>query len=179
MGPFTFVERVRSFFNMNYLEHIKNKEVEVVKVTVPSGFVFEFRKPGVFGTLFGIGGLPQTASSGAVDEWVKQGVLKLGEGEGELPPDAVKNLNTGMAIVDRVLYLSHKPKLVSHPTTNENELYTGDVAEEDLTFLFKWVAAGGDLSAMLSTFPQGREPDALASASRKKQRAEAQSASGN
>lgn len=153
-----------------YLAHIKNKEVEIVSVTVPSGFVFKFRKPGVFGTLFGIGGLPQTATTGAVNEWVEQGVLKVGDAEGELSEDTIKKLNVGMAIVDRVIYLSHEPKLVSGIAKNEGELSTDDVDELDLAFLFKWVSGGGDLSSMLGTFPNGSQPNSMAGIGRKKQR---------
>ena len=174
MGPFTFVERVRSLFNMNaYLEHIKNKEVEVVEVVVPSGFVFQFRKPGVFGTLFGIGGLPQTGASEAVKQWIEDGILTVGEEQGQLQPAVAKQLDVGMAIVDRVLHLSYKPKLVTGKAQNDNELSTDDVAEEDLTFLFQWVAAGGDKGAMLSTFPDEPQQRSLASAHRKKHRAAA------
>jgi hypothetical protein len=157
-----------------YLEYIKNKEVELVDITAPSGFVFKFRKPGIFGTLFGIGNLPQTATAGAVDEWVQQGVLKIGDGAGEISEDVAKQLNMGMAIVDRVIHLSHTPKLVSGPAKNDNELSTDDVDEADLTFLFKWVAAGGEMGAMLSNFPKGTKTNALASASRAKQRNKAE-----
>ncbi len=163
----------------SYKQHIQNKESTIVEVTVPSGFVFQFRKPGVFGTLFGIGGLPQTAASEAVDKWVEQGILEVGEGEGALSPAAVKNLNMGMAVVDRVIQLSHKPKLVSGTAQNEDELSVSDVDEADLAYLFKWVAQGGDLSAMLATFPVRPDTDALASASRPKQRHKAKQAGGH
>lgn len=163
----------------SYKQHIQARAPEIVEVRVPSGFVFQFKKPGVFGTLFGIGTLPQTASSGAVDEWVKQGILKVGEQEGEISVDTAKYLNVGMAVVDRVLHLSYKPKLVSGPAKNEDELSTDDVDEEDLTYLFKWVSSGGDLSATLDTFPNGSKPNPLASASRKKQRHSSKRAGAN
>lgn len=158
----------------SYLAHIKEKDAQIVDVTVPSGFVFQFRKPGVYGSLFGIGGLPQNVTSGVVAEWVKEGVLEVGDGEGALSPDAAKQLNMGMAVVDRVLHLSHRPKLVSGIAQNDNELSTDDMDEEDLSFLFRWVASGGHTSQALETFPDGPKSNALASAHREKQRKESE-----
>lgn len=151
-----------------YLDHIKGQKVEIVDVLAPSGFTFKFEKPSKFSMLFGAGQLPLAATNGAVQKWQEEGVGA--EGEEGVPENQVQLIKAALSIRDKVLRLSHTPKLVVGLAQNDNELSTDDVADEDLDYLFKWVAAGGEVSAMLGTFPGGSQPSVMASASRQKQR---------
>lgn len=152
-----------------YRAQNKDREAVIVDVTVPSGFVFKFRKPGVFGTMFGVGTLPQAASSGAVDAWIKQGLIK----PNELAADQQKQIDLAMRTIGRVIELSYEPKLVSGLAQNDNELSTDDVAEPDLAFLFQWIASGGTASSPLATFPARSGTNAVARTGRPKRRAKA------
>jgi hypothetical protein len=152
-----------------YRNHIQaqSKEVELVDVTVPSGFTFKFEKPSKFSMLFAAGQLPLSATNKAVEGWREDGII---EDEGEGVADQTQMIKAAFMIRDKVLRLSHTPKLVAGTAANDNELSTDDIADEDLDYLFKWVAAGGETSAMLGTFPGRSQPNTLASASRKGKR---------
>lgn len=150
-------------------QHVKNMEQTVVSVTAPSGFVYKFLKPSKFATLFQLGQLPQAAASKAVERWIAAGVIK----EGDAQPEAIKDLNMVDQILDRLLHLSFEPKIVLSDPKNDNEVTTDLVPPDDLEYLFTWVAAGGEVSGMLSTFPRQTNGSALVSHSRKKQRAAA------
>lgn len=138
---------------------LADKPAEIVDVTVPSGFTFKFEKPSKFGMLFRYGKLPQTAASGAVQSWIDQGILK----PGEIPEDQAKQIDEGIKLRDRVLELSREPKLVVGEALNDNEMSTDLLSDEDATYLFAWVTAGGDMSLMLNNFPERPQPSALAS----------------
>jgi hypothetical protein len=58
-----------------YKQHVAGKELSLVDVTLPSGFVFKFRKPSAFQVLFQAGELPQTLSSAAVERWIEDGII--------------------------------------------------------------------------------------------------------
>lgn len=158
--PVSAVERYRS--------HIESREAEIVDVTVPSGFVFKFKKPSKFSILFQLGSLPASAVNNAVEAWQKEGIAEVGQ---DGSPNKLKMVQTVLNIRDKVLELSHDPKLVVGPAKAENELSTDHVSDTDLEYLFKWVSSGGDASVMLATFPAGSQQGALAGSSRKKQRA--------
>lgn len=140
-----------------------SREAEIVDVTLPSGFVIKMVKPSKFVLLFRYGRMPQTAANGAVKSWIDQGILK----PGEISEDAQKEIEYGMQIRDRVLELSHSPKLVVGDAINDNELSTDFLTDEDATYLFAWVQAGGELSASLGKFPRGRKSNVMASANSK------------
>lgn len=144
------------------------QETPVVDVNLPSGAVFKFRKPSKFAVLFAAGELPQAAASAAVQAWKDSGAMQDMIAEAS-KPDREKMFRLGLAVRDRVLMLSVDPKIVvgvARPGTNE--LSTDEIADDDLAFLFKWVAGGGEASALLATFPGGRKSNAMASASRPK-----------
>ncbi len=151
-----------------YRRQLEDTQIaEIVDVTVPSGFVFKFKKPSKLGMLFGIGNLPQIASSMAVDKWTKEGIVKsLEKGD----QDTIKIAQTMFGIRDRVIALSVEPKLVIGPA-NAGELSTDDVADDDLAYLLNWVMAGGDVSVMLNTFPTRQQSNAVAGTNRKGRRA--------
>jgi hypothetical protein len=157
-----------------YRAQIAQKEAVLVDVTVPSGFVFKFKKPSRYGMLFTMGSLPTSAVSTAVEAWEKEG-LKLGEGSDDLAKVSKmsKVIDTVMNLRDKVIDLSAEPKLVIGPAKNENEISTDDVDDEDLEYLFQWVSAGGDASVMLAMFPKRSRANSLASANRPKQRSAA------
>jgi hypothetical protein len=142
-------------------------KAELVEVTVPSGNVFLFEKPSKFGMLFSAGQLPVTAANAAVESWQKDGLL---DDTTESQTDQLKLVKTVMDLRDKILKLSHTPKLVVGYTERPGELSTDDVTDEDLEYLFKWVSAGGDVSVMLTMFPGGSQPSTLAVASRRKVR---------
>ena len=149
---------------------------EVVDVLAPSGFTYKFEKPSKFKTLFGLGVLPQIAASAAAEKWTEDGLIEPSDSQGG---NSLKLIETGFKLRDRVLELSVEPKWVIGVPQNDNEVSTDEIPDEDLEFFLKWVGSGGELSAKLSTFPDGREPDSLASAHRPKQRNEGEQVSGD
>jgi hypothetical protein len=160
-----------------YRDHIKTKDAapELVDITVPSGFVFKFEKPSKFSMLFAAGQLPLYATNKAAESWKDDGLID----EDSPSSDQTQMIKAAFMIRDKVLRLSHTPKLVVGPASNDGELATEDVSDEDLDYLFKWVAAGGDVSAMLGNFPGRPQPSPLASASRKGKRYPVQQIGGN
>jgi hypothetical protein len=151
--------------------HVAARETQIVDVRCPSDFVYRFKKPSKFGMLFKAGKLPQAAGSIAVEEWAKTGLNIGGDSdETSLTDQQAELIKTAFEVRDRVLELSYDPKFVIGEAQNPNEISTDDVPDDDLAYLYKWVAAGGEMSAMLGTFPQGSQSSPLASASRPKQR---------
>ena len=139
---------------------------EIVEVTVPSGFVFKFAKPSKFGMLFRYGKMPQSAANGAVQSWIDKGLVK----PSDITEDQAKQIDEGMKLRDRVLELSREPKLVVGEALNANEISTDVLTDEDAEYLFAWIAAGGDMSAMTGNFPQRSRSGVVAGTNRKKQR---------
>lgn len=159
MAEMTAAERIRKSIEA------RNERV-IVDVTVPSGDVYQFEKPSKLSMLFGLGELPQFAASEAVGKWTEEGIVKSIE-EGDT--DVIKIAQTAFTIRDKVLALSHSPKLViGKADESKDELSTDVIPDEDLTYLFRWVQAGGDVSLMLGNFPEQPQQHALASSSRKK-----------
>lgn len=153
-----------------YREMMQSRPPEIVIVKVPSGFPFRFQKPNAFGLIFDErAGLPQAAASEAVAAWEEQGVVSSAE-------DAIKDATQIkvekkiLDTVDRVCELSHQPKIVLGEPQNANEIRYTEIAPDDLKYIYQWVAAGGSAAAMAAMFPERRESNALASASRKKRR---------
>jgi hypothetical protein len=116
-----------------YRQIIANRQPEIIEITAPSGFIFKFKKPSKFALLFIDGELPQSA------EAFEENQVQL----------AKKVFN----IRDKVLLLSYEPKIVIGKAAGANEISTDDITDEDLSYLFKWVAAGGDEAAMKSMIP--------------------------
>lgn len=142
---------------------------EIVDVTVPSGFVFKFRKPSAFSMLFTMGELPVAAANAAAEAWREAGVVDpASQASAPLAAPAQKMAEIAFRIRDRVLELSYDPKLVVGAARSARELSTEDLSDVDLEYLFKWVSAGGNASAMLAMFPAGSRKDSLASANRPK-----------
>lgn len=150
-----------------------DRKAEIVDVTVPSGFVFKMEKPSKFGMLFGLGKLPQFAASGAVEKWTEAEIIKgLETGDS----DTTELAKAAFLTRDKVVKLSHSPKIVLGDADYENDELSasnGDISDEDLTYLFRWVQAGGDESMMLGTFPRGSQQRPVAQPNRKARRAAA------
>lgn len=151
------------------------REVEIVDVTVPSGFVFKFEKPSKFRMLFEYGKLPQSATSTAIESWIEQGVIK----PGEVDADAIEHVDDMLKIRDRILDLSVDPKLVVGDTANENELSIKDLRDDDTAYLFAWVSAGGETSLMLNTFPEQAKRSTVAGNGRPRRRGKVKRDGGN
>lgn len=148
--------------------YLQKRETRIVDVTLPSGNVFKFQKPSRFTVLFQFGQLPTAAVDAAAHRWVEEGVV---EGQPELPADDRNLFESMVRLRDRILELSHEPKLVmgqGDPT--RNELSVDLVSDDDLNYLFEWVAAGGEEGIVLRTFPAGSQPNAVAGNSRSKRR---------
>lgn len=155
----TAAERIRKSIEA------RNERV-IVDVTVPSGDVYQFEKPSKLSMLFGLGDLPQYAASEAVGKWTEEGIIK-GVEDGNA--DVLKLAKAAFTIRDKVLALSYSPKLVmGQADESKDELSTDVIPDEDLTYLFRWVQAGGEVSLMLDTFPAQPQQHSLAVASRKK-----------
>lgn len=154
-------------------QHVSTIETEIVDVTGPSGFVYKFKKPSKTGMLFGMGRLPQIAASGAVQKWTDDGLIEaIKEGD----PEATGLAKSVFDLRDRVLSLSHSPKIVlGDADASKDEVSSDDVPDEDLAYFLQWVAAGGEESSMLGTFPRRSPKRPMAGANRKKRRAAAKS----
>jgi hypothetical protein len=150
-----------------YKQTVGEVKDEIVSVTAPSGFIFQFHKPSKHFITFRIGRLPQNATQKAIRGWQEAAGEAATSGGPAMPSDA--ELTAMFEIRDYVLDRSYKPKLVVGEALNPGELSTDHVSGEDLDFLLRWVAAGGE-SDTASTFPSGQGSGALASASRKGQR---------
>ncbi len=144
-------------------------EAAIVDVLAPSGFVYKFEKPSKFALIFGAGKLPQVAASGAVTDWTEAGIVKaIQEGN----PDILKIAQEAFTTRDKVLALSHSPKwVIGKADPAKNEISTDDIPDEDIDYCLKWVQAGGDVSMMLKTFPQGSQPSPVVKPNRKARRA--------
>lgn len=158
-----------------YLQKVQKHPPELVDVTLPSGGVITMQKPGKFGLLFGIGRLPQQAASMAVEKWAEQGIIEaVEEGDEQALTATMDMVEIALKARDRVLELSHSPKLViGKADPAKNEVSTDNVPDDDLAYLLKWVQTGGDVSLMLDTFPEEPYPGAMASVNRKGRRAAA------
>jgi hypothetical protein len=157
-------------------QYKRNEEaVRYVEVPLPSGNVFLMEQPSKFSIIFELESLPAALTEKAMEAWQEQGV---GNDEGGLQEageqfsktasteEKLKVIRTGLRLRDMVLRLSHKPKLVIGKAENPGELSTDDVSDDDLAFLFKWAAAGGNASALLASFRNRSAKDPLASAAR-------------
>lgn len=168
---------------MNKYEYKKSEsDAPTVEVTVPSGNVFLFRKPSKFALMFNLKNMPASLTEVAIEKWKDQGIGSETQIVEEAMQTATKEdrmqmFQANMKIRDKVLDLSVKPKLVLDPTETNGELCVDDVTDEDLDYLFQWVAAGG-VAPKLSTFPRRPEQSSLASASRKTRKPKAVAAGG-
>jgi hypothetical protein len=134
-------------------------------VEVTNGFVFTMRKRGAFAAVFSGATLPQKLSSGAVDKWIEQGLLK----PSQFDEDKKSHANYVMSIVDQVIENSIRPKIVTGEAQNDDEVSVKDISDADLEILFTW-QIGGKVSDLLANFSQGPKPDPVARSNRKKQR---------
>ena len=149
----------------------RKSEAAIVDVHAPSGFVYKFTKPSKFSLLFGMGELPQIAASKAAERWTEEGIIQ-GIESGDA--DTLKLAQMAFSVRDRVLALSYSPKLVAGTANAANgEVSTDDVPDDDLTYLFQWVQAGGDTSLMLNNFPVESQQRPMAQPNRKARRATA------
>lgn len=138
----------------------RKDDAPIVDVLAPSGFIYKMRKPSAFAMYFGMGRLPQTASSIAIEQWSEEGILEAVKAN---DPDVMALAEWSNTIRDKVLELSESPKLVmgaANPLADE--VSTNDVPNDDLAYLFMWVQSGGNESEMLSTFPEEARVSALA-----------------
>ena len=151
-------------------QYRQEKVTEYVDVTAPSGRVYGFIKPSKFDALFNYGKMPQTASNDAVEKWIAAGVLKAGDATNV---NAAAQIESALALCDRVLALSHDPKLVPGKAVNPNELSIDDLGDADAEYLFKWVASGGVEAGRLGNFPRRSQPSSVTGNGRKKRRTKA------
>lgn len=166
-----------------YRELLANRKVETIDVTAPSGFVFKFKKPSKYAMIFSTNRLPQFAASAAVELWDAE---KTKDGKADAlsmfnnmkPQDKAEIFGAAWSIRERVLFLSVEPKLVAGPATEPNELSTDDIADDDLAFLFEWVAAGGESGLMSASFPAKPGLRVVGGVNRKERRAKAKLTSG-
>ncbi len=134
-----------------YLQLTSALPETIVDVKVPSGFLFRMVKPNTFALIMNTG-LPQTATNEAAAEWEKAGVLALSEQKAQNDEEIGRKM---FEIRDQTIALSRSPRIVigeANPVADE--LSTAEINDGDLAYLFKWVAAGGSESLMLSMFPE-------------------------
>lgn len=147
VAPLSAVER--------YRRHLAEQPVEIVKVGgVPSGFPFEFKRPSKLGMALK-GTLPQSLAAQGAAAWNENGNASPHLSEA----DAV---NAMYALRDKVLELSHNPKIVMGEANAPNELSTEDISDDDLEYLMFWVSAGGDEGVALANFRKRRAANAVA-----------------
>jgi hypothetical protein len=145
-----------------YIQSLPARKPEIVDVTLPSGNVFKFQKPSRFTVLFQFGKLPTAAADQAAHRWIDDGVIE-NQQAAELPAENREVFESMIRLRDRVLELSHEPRLVMGTADPaQNQLSVDLVSDDDLNYLFQWVAAGGDEGIVLSNFPAGSQSNAVA-----------------
>lgn len=137
-----------------YKQQLEQREKEIVTVKcAPSGFPYQFEKPSKIALMFGKN-LPSTIT----------GAVAMGLPGVDVPKEfgalsrekQVEILDAGLRNCDRLLKLSHDPKLVMGEAKADNELSVFDVAEDDLDYLYQWISAGGDEAIALAIFRKMR-----------------------
>lgn len=151
-----------------YRQAVESSKAETETIIAPSGFPFVFYKQDTTALLFEDGDnydLPQTITNEAAEEWERQGLIPPTE-ESEVKPvitqtpseierEAARMQRIAEARRDRVLTLSHTPKLVmGKADESKGEMSVNDVLPTDLAYLYKWVSAGGSQALMSVMFPQ-------------------------
>lgn len=138
---------------MSKYKYNKNK-VETAEVELPSGNAVLMQKPSKYAVLFNIQTMPAALTERAIKAWEEKGVGNEVEEAiaNTSQQDRLKLMEMSMKIRDDVLRLSVEPKIVMGEAKAENELSVDDIADEDLDFLFKWVASGGNAAAAVATF---------------------------
>jgi len=121
-----------------------------------------------------MGQLPQFAASEAVGKSTEEGIVQgIEEGDADTP----KLAQVAFTTRDRVLALSYSPKwVVGSANPAKDEISTDDIPDDDLTYAFRWVQAGGDESLMLSTFSERPQSGVVAEPNRKARRTKAKRA---
>ena len=142
--------KVKPFNAADYKKSVANKKTETVEVTLPSGWVFEMKRPSKAFLLFGLGQIPQAALSKSIDKWKK--VAESGQLKEPLNEADKTLMSKTMSTINQVVELSVNPKLVIGLALEENQLSTDDIDDDDLMFLFNWVISGGVESEKLQTF---------------------------
>ena len=156
-----------------YREMMRLKEPETIDVKLPSGEVHTRVKQSSFAVIFEAGELPTAIAEKSVPAWEAQGVKVTPEQPAVAAETAItseeKNVIKAYQARDRVLTNSIDPKLigVDQVPQNENELSVGELAPDDLAYLYKYEASFGDAAVMAAMFPEGRTASPLASHSRK------------
>lgn len=151
-----------------YLQNLSEKPPVLVDVKVPSGFVFKFKKPNTIGIILS-GGLPETAVNEAAEAWKEKGLV-MPSGDSETDRIQAQIVQKSFEICDRMLELSHAPKIVLREAQNDNEISIAKIDSEDLLFLFQWTAAGGNTAAMLAMFPERSKQGPVVRTDTKRQR---------
>lgn len=152
-----------------YLEFLAKQDQQIVDVRVPSGYVFRMRQPNTLGTFLD-GELPQTAANKAAEEWAEQGVGPKPDAEQALDQNDIQ-VKRVLEIRDRTIALSYSPKIVIGPANHAaDELSTSEIPDRDLSYLFKWTAAGGSGEMMTAMFPETTEQRVMAGIDGKKLR---------
>lgn len=149
-----------------YRRKVRELPPETAEVTPPSGLAIKFIKPSKFRMIFEYGQMPQSATAGAIDQWVEQGVLK----PGEIDNDTAGKAEAMIKLVERVLELSYEPKIVKGPASNKNEISASEIPDGDMTYFCAWVASGGVVSVPLGNFPEGPDANAVSGNGRTKRR---------
>ena len=159
------MSETKPFNAAEYQNFVANQTSEIVDVVPPSGYTFKFRKPSKTHLLFEIGTLPQASITRALESWKK--TAETGEFDDATAEDQQRLFNQILATRDKVLELSHSPKIVIGKAQNENEISVDFISSDDLDYFVKWVQAGGE-SVMLDNFSSRRKTSFASSARRSK-----------
>jgi hypothetical protein len=148
-----------------YKKRKARREV-LVDVDLPTGNIIQMAKPSKYSVLFGMQNIPSSLTDRAVEAWKEKGVGDKGETEAaflENTTDAELMLliKTSMQVRDEVIRLSRTPKLVLVDEGAAGTMCIFDMDEDDLDFLFQWVASGGTPSPRLASFRQRPEQDVV------------------
>lgn len=173
-------ERPFSSFMSDDKYTYKKPEAATVDVTVPSGNVFRMQKPSKYSVLFNIKAMPAAITERAIESWQRQGVGNDLEDAVDQTgqEDKLKLIDLSLKVRDDVLRLSVEPKIVMGPASAPGELSVDDIADEDLDYLFKWVASGGIAAPGVADFRGRPEQDAVDSTHGKVKRRKAVAVSG-
>lgn len=152
----------------------KESTAPTVEVDLPSGNVILMEKPSKYAVLFNMQAMPAALTEKAIKAWEEQGVGNEVEDaiESSSKADKLKLMEMSLKIRDSVLRLSREPKIVMGEA-GEGQVSVDEISDDDLDFLFKWVASGGNAAVAVATFRGGRKQDAVGGAHGRKVRSKA------
>lgn len=142
-----------------YKKKSKSAAPVEVDLPLPSGNIMRMQKPGRYSVIFGVGSLPTGLTGKAMASWEDKGVGNAPDDESiratveqSTDVEKLKLFASTLKVRDKVIELSVRPKMTMEDTGEPGTVWVQDMDDDDLEFLFRWVAAGGIVSPELESF---------------------------